>query len=387
MRYSDSIFGRLLKPIPRWWFDAAVERLDADAYDKSFSSWDHLVTLAFAQLAGLDSLRQIEAVWNAHSHHHYHLGTGRLARSTLSDANQRRPPAIFADTFSMLSELGDRTLKREGDEMVRLIDATPIPLDEIVEWAQWNGRTRGLKLHVVYDPAADHPRRIEITPATVNDIEVGKAVPIEAGATYVFDKAYCNYTWWTRIHQAGSVFITRKKTHASYEIVRHRPLRRRKGDGFTVLQDVQVKLATQGHAKLDIPMRRIRVQREDGGILTLITNDLKRSAVAIAALYKLRWQIELLFRWIKQHLQLRKFIGRSENAIRVQLVVAMIAYLLLRLAARQNRINLSAIRFAELVGECLFTRKPLDRIDRPPEVHPARALPRRFPNQLELAYG
>src|SRR5258707_14663904 len=147
MRFCDSIFGN-----------------DGNAYDKVFKSWDHLVALVFAQLGGVDSLRALEAVWNANSHHHYHLGVGKLARSTLSDANVRRPVAIFTETFERLSGLADRTLKREGFEILRLIDATPSPLGQLVSWANWNGRTRGLKLHVVYDPAADHPRRLAITP-------------------------------------------------------------------------------------------------------------------------------------------------------------------------------------------------------------------------------
>jgi IS4 transposase len=386
MRYIDSIFANLLKPIPRRWFKATVERHGGDAYDKSFKSWDHLVALVFAQLSGIDSLRGLEAVWNAHSHHHYHLGTGALARSTLADANARRPVAILAETFDMLSGLADRALRQEGSEMLRLIDATPIPLDQVVTWAAWNGRTRGLKLHVVYDPAADHPRRIEITPSTVNDIQVGKTVPIEPGATYVFDKAYCNYAWWTCIHEAGSYFVTRRKTNAVYKFVRWLPLRKTRGDGFRIIDDAEVRLATQGHAKLAIPMRRLRVKREDGAVLTLITNDRDRSAVEIAALYKARWQIELLFRWLKQHLKLRKFLGRSQNAIRLQLVAAMIAYLLLRIAARHSRLVMPALRFANLVTGCLFARKPVAKIDKPPDVHPSKPRPHSS-HQLELAYA
>jgi IS4 transposase len=282
MQYCHSIFASVLKPIQRRWFQATVARHDGDAYDKSFTSWDHLVALVFAQLSGADSLRALEAVWNAHAHHHYHLGTGRLARSTLSDANARRPVEIFAETFDMLSGIADRALKREGGEMLRLIDATPIPLDEIVGWAEWNGRTRGLKLHVVYDPETDHPRRIEITPACVNDVLVGRTVPIESGATYVIDKAYCDYAWWTRLHEAGSYFLTRQKTNANYRLVRRHPLRSTKGDGFTILCDAEVKLATQGHTRLSIPMRRVRLKRDDGAVLTLITNDLQRPAVEIA---------------------------------------------------------------------------------------------------------
>lgn len=385
MRYHDSVFGMLLKPISRRWFARAVERHDGDAYDKSFRSWDHLVALIFAQLSGVASLRGLETVWNANAHHHYHLGTGKLVRSTLSDANARRPVAIFAETFEMLSGLADRALRREGDEMLRLVDATPIPLDQMVTWADWNGRTRGLKLHVVYDPGTDHPRRIEITPSTVNDVQVGKEVPIEAGATYVFDKAYCNYAWWTRLHEAGSFFVTRKKANATYQVKRWRKPRTTKGEGFEILSDAEVRLATQGRANLSIPMRRIRLKRDDGQILTLITNDLTRSAIAIAHLYRTRWQIELLFRWIKQHLKITKFLGRSENSIRLQLIAAMIAYLLLRIAARQSRLAIPAIRFAELITGCLFTRKPIAKIDKPPDVHPSK--PWRSVDQLEFRYA
>lgn len=385
MRYHDSVFGMLLKPISRRWLAEVVDRHDGDAYDKSFRSWDHLVALIFAQLSGADSLRGLEAVWNAHSHHHYHLGTGRLVRSTVSDANARRPSAIFAETFAMLSGLADRALRREGGEMLRLMDATPIPLDQLVTWADWNGRTRGLKLHVVYDPGADHPRRIDISPSTVNDVQVGANVPIEPGATYVFDKAYCNYAWWTRLHDAGGFFVTRKKSNATYKVTGWRKLRKTKADGFKILSDAEVRLTTQGHAKLQVPMRRVRLKRDDGKTLTLITNDHRRSAIEIAKLYKTRWQIELMFRWIKQHLKLRKFLGRSENSIRLQIIAAMIAYLLLRIAARQSRLAMPAIRFAELITGCLFARKPIAKIDKPPDVHPAKAW--RSPNQLEFRYA
>ena len=191
MRYSDSTLGELLKPIPRRWFDRVVDRHAGNAYDKSFGSWDHLVALIYAQLGGVSSLRGLEATWNAHAHHHYHLGVGKLARSTLADANGRRPLAIFSETFAMLSGLAGRLVRREGHEMVRLIDATPIPLGKLVDWARSNGRVTGLKLHVVHDPIADNPTDIALTEANVNDIEIGRQVVGEAGSTYVFDKAYC----------------------------------------------------------------------------------------------------------------------------------------------------------------------------------------------------
>lgn len=387
MRYRDSIFGSLLKPISRQRFQAIVAAHDGDAYDKTFDSWDHLVTLVFAQLASVDSLRGLAATWNANAHHHYHLGSGPIARSTLADANHRRPPAVFAETFALLCGLASRQLRREGTAMLRLMDATPIPLDKLCAWAQWNGRTHGLKMHVTFDPGADCPHRVAITPSTVNDIEVGRTQPIEADATYVFDKAFCDYGWWTQLHEARAVFVTRPKQNARYEIVSWRPVETRHGDGFTILSDANVRLASQGKTKLTCPLRRVRIQRDDGTMLDVITNDRKRSAVEIAALYKARWAIELLFRWIKQHLKLTRFLGRSENAIRLQLLAAMIAYVLLRIARKASCSDLPPLRFAELAGQCLFIRKPLTLLDKPPEVNPSRPAPKHHPGQLELAYA
>ena len=387
MRYVNSIFVSLLKPIDRRWFRTVVERYDGDAYDKSFESWDHLVALIFAQLSRADSLRGLEAGFNANAHHHYHLGVGRLSRSTLSDANARRPVAVFAQTFAMLSQTADRRMRDEGAEMLRLIDASPIPLGKMCRWAKWNGRIRGMKLHVVYDPTADCPRAVEITPATVNDVEIGRQMAIEAGATYVFDKGYCHYGWWAQIDAAGARFVTRPKDNARLRVRRRRPVGAIIGDGFRIVDDAEVVLASKGDSKLPIPLRRIRVRRDRGGTITLITNDMKRKAVEIAALYKRRWQIELLFRWIKQHLDLRRFIGNTDNAIRLQILAAMIAYLLLRIAARINAVTMPALRLAELVGQCLFTRKPIAKIDKPPPVNPSTPMPKSSPEQLAFCYA
>src|ERR1700680_3076725 len=186
LRYLNSIFVNLLKPIDRRQFRGVVERHNGDAYDKSFKSWDHLVTLIGAQLGRIASLRGLELAFNANSHQHYHLGVGTVARSTLSDANARRPVGIFAETFAMLAETADRQTRREGTEMVRLIDASPVPLGKMCKWARWNGRIRGMKLHVVYDPLADVPHCVEISPANVNDVEIGRQMTIKAGTTYVF---------------------------------------------------------------------------------------------------------------------------------------------------------------------------------------------------------
>jgi len=387
MRYSDSILGDLLKPLSRRWFGALVERYDGDAYAKKFGSWDHLLALVYAQLAGMTSLRALEAAWNANAHHHYHLGVGRLARSTLADANSRRPLAIFAETFGKLSGLADRQVRREGDEMLRLLDATPIPLGKLIDWAKRNGRIRGLKMHVVYDPTADNPSFVDITDANVNDIEVGRTVPIEAGCTYVFDKGYCRYDWWADIDAAGASFVTRLKRRTRFRAQRWRTVEQTRGDGFTILDDAEVKLVSKGDSKLAIPMRRIRLRRDDGTKIALLTNDLERSAVEIGQLYKTRWQIELLFRWIKQHLKIRTFLGHNPNAIRLQLLAAMIAYILLRIAARHSFLNIPAIRFAELVAARLFTRTAMADVDKPNRSNPSRAAPTGSPNQLAFSYA
>lgn len=386
MRFADSIFASLLKPIDRRQFQKVVDRHDGDAYDKSFKSWDHLIALVYAQLAGIQGLRALEAGFNANPQHHYHLGTGELSRSTLSDANARRPAGIFAEVFAMLSASADRQTRREGAEMVRLIDASPIPLNKVCTWAKWNGRIRGMKLHVVYDPLCDVPTCVEITPANVNDVEIGRQVTIRRGTTYVFDKGYCRFDWWQKINDCGAFFVTRPKLNMRLRATRHRPLRKRKGDGFKVLADDEVGLASKGNARLPIPLRRIKIRRENGGVMTLITNDLTRTAIEIAALYKSRWQIELLFRWIKQHLDIRKFLGVTDNAVRLQVLAAMIAYLLLRIAARVNCIAMLPLRLAELVSQFLFTRRSIANITKPPPVNPSRRMQRVSSDQLELCY-
>jgi putative transposase len=389
MRYLDSIFGNLLKPIDRRQFGAIVQRHDGDAYDKSFKSWNHLVALIFAQLSHTDTLRGLELAFNTNAQHHYHLNVDKLSRTTLSDANKRRPVGVFSDTFTMLSQMADRTIRREGSQMIRLIDASPVPLGKLCGWATWNGRIRGMKMHVAYDPDADRPYGLEVTSATVNDVQIGQKLPVEAGATYVFDKGYCHFGWWQKINDDGAFFVTRAKVNCRLRSIRRRPLRKRKADGFRIRDDHEVKLVSKGHSqpRLAMPLRRIRVRRDQGGVMTLITNDLTRSAIEIAALYKRRWQIELLFRWIKQHLRIRKFLGNNDNAIRLQILAAMIAYLLLRIAAHLNSLRLPALRLAELICQFLFARRSIAKIDKPPPLNPSTPPPKFSRDQLEFCYA
>ena len=204
--------------------------------------------------------------------------------------------------------------------------------------------------------------------------------------THVFDKGYRKYQWWAAIHDAGATFVTRQKTTSRFRAICWRTARKRCGDGFTIVDDAEVKFVSKGDSKLAIPMRRIRVCRDDGAKITLVTNDMERPAVEIAGFYKKRWQIELLCRWIKQHLNIRNFIGRNPNAIRLQLVAAMIAFILLRLAARENLVKIPIIRFAALVAAGLFMRTAIAKIDKPNETHPSRAKLRISVDQMEFSY-
>jgi IS4 transposase len=393
MRLHDNVFVSLLKPINRRAFKEIVDRLDGDAYDKSFKSWDHLVALIFAQLCGVVlSLRGLVAAFNAHSNSHYHLGVKHFARSTIAEASARRPIGVFAELFTLLSGELDRKTRRDGAEMLRLIDSTPIPLSKFHEFARSNGRIHGLKMHVAYDRHADRPYCIDITLANVNDVTVGKNTPIEKGATYVFDKGYCDFKWWNFIHMSGALFVTRPKSNTRFKIVCERLLEEKRGDGFTVLADCEVALSSKGDSKLPMRLRRIQIERDaakkDGKtqLIVVITNDMTRSAVEIAALYKARWAIELLFRWLKQHLEIRNFLGKNENAIKLQLLAAMIAFVLLRIAAHVHNVLLQALRFAELIGQLLFERRPIAALEEPPTKY---VVPSRWksPDQLRLSYA
>jgi putative transposase len=388
MRFTSSTFAALLKPIDRRSLQAAVAEHDADRYDKSFSSWEHLVALVYGQLCGAGSLRDLAVGWNAHGHHHYHLGAGELKRSTLSDANRRRPWQVFGATMAGLAARCGGRHGREGEAVLRIIDATPIPLGALYDCGASNGRIKGLKMHVVYDPVNVRPLAAEVTKANVNDIETGRDVEPVAGTTYIFDKGYCSFDWWRKIAENNAVFVTRPKSSMKWRTrVRRRGNEGVEGDGFAILRDSEVKLVSKGDSKLPCRLRLIKVKRDGAKTISILTNDMTRSAAEIAALYKGRWQIELLFRWLKQHLKIRSFLGRSANAIRLQLLAAIIAFLLMRIAAKLHQIKMPMLRFAGLIRRCIFSRRPIAKIDKPPPRPVPRSLRIDNPNQLVFNYA
>lgn len=331
--FSLDRIGQLFQHLPRGAFDKLVQQHGGDRYVKSFSTWQHLVTMVIAQLTGVRSLRELETAINQHPNHLYHLGMGEVSRSTLGDANLRRDPEIFAGLVRLLMQQAWRTLGGdERSEMLYLLDSTSIALRG--RGSQWTKaaatRTPGLKMHILFASRQQLPLHQSITAANVNDVEEGRRLPIHPGAIYVFDKGYCDYAWWGRIDAAGARFVTRLKSNAA---VRVECCRLISADQPHILTDSEVSFVYRSnrgrHRNLyEGVLRRIEVSRPDDEPLVLVTNDLQSPAEDIAALYKERWQIELFFKWMKQNLKIKRFLGENENAVRVQLLTALIAYLL-----------------------------------------------------------
>jgi putative transposase len=332
--FSLSRFGDLLKYLPRRAFKEIVREHNADRYVKHFGCDKLLVTMLYAHVSEVRSLRALEIGLNQHCNHHYHLGIGTVRRSTVADANEKRKPVAFEELLKLLIQIAGREVRQDRQEMLYLLDSTCIPLAG--RGFQWAGelatRIAGLRLHLLYATNQHLPVYFSITGENVPDVVEGRRIPIQPGAMYVFDKGYCDYNWWSRIDAAGARFVTRLKKNAAVCIERTLPL---EPHVQGVLSDVEVTLkhtSNRGGHRNDCaatPLRRIEVAREGEEALVLVTNDLHSSAAMIAALYKERWQIELYFKWIKQNLKIRKFLGESENAVRIQLLTALITYVLL----------------------------------------------------------
>jgi len=223
-------------------------------------------------------------------------------------------------------------------DAVRIVDSTRVELSSLSRgWVETVNGARAIKLHIAYDPNADTPQLLAVTAQTVNDVTPAKAMPLVPGITCVFDLGYYDFAWWAELEAKGCRFVTRLKTNTALEVTAELAVPKdADSPGATILGDrigrLPRRLARARQNPLADPVREITVRLATGKTLRLVTNDLDAPAAAIAALYKQRWQIELFFKWVKQHLKIRHFLGTSENAVRIQLFVALIAYLLLRAA-------------------------------------------------------
>ena len=381
MHHHNTLLHELGKAMPRWRFEQLARRSAADRRVRTLPCWSQFVALVFAQFAGISSLRELIAALASHANHAYHLGLGPIRRSTLAEANAKRPLALYqAVLLTLLDRLQPR-LAHSARDALRLVDATTIRLSALSEWARVGIHHHAVKLHVAYDPRAGVPTFFEITPARINDITVAKAMPIEAGATYVFDKGYYDFAFWAALDARGCRFVTRRKINTPLAVIATRP-----PSDPAIQADVvgrlPGRLAHNRQNPYAKPVRMVRVVRDDGQTLDLLTNDLAAEARAIAALYQARWQVELFFRWVKQNLKIKRFLGTSEHAVKLQILTALIAYLLLRLAQGALPARASLHHLARLVKVNLMHRKTLTDLVHPP---PAATAPTPPAPQLQLA--
>jgi hypothetical protein len=353
MPFQPTVFCQLVKSVPRRVFGAAVE----GRAKWGLTEWAHLMALISAQLAGARSMRDLLRLLEHHRPALAHLGVGTVKRSTLSDANATRPTAPFeAVAASLCGEVG-RLAPGLGREALRLIDATRIHAGKAVRHWAIDG---AIKLHVVFDPVAQRTTCFAVTSSRLNDVTAAKRFPIEAGARYVFDKGYYCFTFWAKLAAAGCHFVTRLKSNTPVRITRTRRVPK---TASHILKDeighLPQRLAASRRHPFAAPIRLVTVQISTGRVLTLVTNDLRSPAAEIADLYKTRWEVELFFKWIKQNLRLHHFIGANRNAVTLQVIAAIIAHLLVRLAQLQGRSRLAAQAIFRLSSLTLFQRRPL----------------------------
>jgi hypothetical protein len=358
VRQQHIVFHEVLKPLPWAVLGRAVEECDPGRDPRALDAKVHLIAMLLAQLCGLRSLRDIETHLRSHAGKLYHLGGGTISKSALATANASCPVEVFGKVFSALMAQLQSGYRRKLRDCVRLIDSTGVRLSRLSgDWATFSAGVCGAKAHIIYDPDANQPLYLMVTAAKVNDITAAKAMPIEPGATYVFDLGYYDYGWWATLDQAGCRFVTRLKANTPFEVVEDRPV----AAGSSILSDrighLPKRLAASRKNPMSELVREIQVVIETGEVLRIVSNDLTASAQDIANLYKRRWAIELFFRWVKQTLKIGHFFGTSENAVRIQILIALIAFLLLRLAHDANRIVNSPLAFARLIQANLMQRR------------------------------
>lgn len=369
MRHNNTVFHSVLKHVPWHRFEALVEEHGADARVRRLSTKGQFIALLYGQLSGAEGLREIVTELSSHQARLYHLGGDPVRRSTLSDANAQRPVAVFAELLATMMKQAHRGLRRKLAETTYLLDATSVRLNErSADWARFSTGVCGAKVHVVYDADADRPIYAAVSAANVNDITAAKVMPIEPGATYVFDLGYYDYAWWAKLDAAGCRIVTRFKSNTPLDTVEELPVEK---DGNILSDRIGFLPARQARSRrnpMQDAVREIQITTDTGKVLRILSNDLDASAQQIADLYRRRWAIELFFRWVKQTLKITRFIGTSENAVRIQIAVALIAFLLLRLAQAAQQAIPSPLVFARLIYANLMHRRPINSLLDPPPI-------------------
>ena len=355
MNKPKYVFAQLVAFLDDNKFRHIVDKYGGNRYVKHFTCWNQLLTLMFGQLSNRESLRDLILAVEAHRQKCYHLGLGKhVTRSNLAKANTNRDYRIFEEYAYYL--MGEARRKRATDIFkldgnVYAFDSTTISLClDVFWWAKFRKHKGGIKIHTLYDLETQIPAFFHITTASVHDSKAMKEIPIESGAYYIFDRGYNNFKELYRIHRAESFFVVRAKTNLQYKCVRWK---RRMPKG--ILTDAEIALTVYGSQKgYPEHMRLVRFYDEEQGRgFMFLTNAMELTALQVAELYKNRWQIELFFKWLKQHLKIKKFWGTTENAVRIQIYAAICAYCLVAIVQHDMKLERSTYEVLQILSMSL----------------------------------
>lgn len=356
------VFAQLSSFLDRNHFNYLVRKYGGDRYVKHFTCWNQLMALMFGQLSNRESLRDVVVALEAHQSKCYHLGMGHtpIAKTTFATANQNRDYRIFEDfAFFMMEQARQKRatdiFKLKGK--VYAFDSTTIPLClSVFWWAKFRKKKGGVKTHVLYDLESQVPAFFHISTASVHDSKAMQEIPCESGSYYVFDRGYNAFKELYRINQHESHFVVRAKKNLQYKCMKWR---RRLPEN--VLTDAEIEL-TDVNTQKKYP-ERLRLVRffdaEQGRVFVFLTNAFHLTALEIANLYKNRWQIELFFKWLKQHLKIKKFWGTTENAVRIQICSAIIAYCLVAIIQHDLQLKRSTYEVLQILSISLTDKTPL----------------------------
>jgi len=364
MNSGKTIFSQLMDFIPSYEFRRCVERYDGNYKVKSFSCWDQYLCMAFAQLTYRESLRDIQACLRGNQHKLYHMGIrGTVSRNTLANANQSRDWRIYGDFAHVLITKARKLYVNEAfgvelDHTVYALDSTIINLClSLFPWAIFRKTKGAVKMHTLMDLRGNIPTIVIITHGKIHDVHILDRITIEPGAFYIIDRGYLDFARLHAIHQASGFFIIRAKSNFHFKRLYSASVNKETG-----VQCDQTILPANFYAKKDYPSKLRRVRYYDAEInkrLVFLTNNFTLPAKTIADLYKCRWQIELFFKWIKQHLRIKAFFGTSENAVKTQIWIAISVYVLVTIIKKELKPDLSLYTILQILSVSLFERMPI----------------------------
>ena len=361
MAHHSTVFSQILKLIPRHEFEVLANKHHSGRSFRTASRWSQFVTMAMAQLAGRNSLRDIVENVSAQAHRLYHLGSAKLTRSNLSRINEDKPYALYEALFGkLLSRCQGMTPGHNFrfNNPLYSLDASTIDLClSAFPWADFRTTKGAIKLHVGLNHAGYLPEFVTITDGKTSDIEAGRALDFPKGSMVAIDRGYNDYAWYNQLTEKGIFFVTRLKSNAKTRVVSRRPVLSSKG--LTSDQTIEFT-GVQTAKKCPIPLRRIGYRDpETGKHYIFLTNNFKLAAKTIADIYKARWQVELFFKWIKQNLKIKSFIGTSKNAVMTQIWIALCVYLLLAFLKFQSKLKKTMQQILRLLQLNLFEKRDL----------------------------